>query len=77
MRPRIPAWLNALPAHLPEGMPAVADRPQLTTTAGNPIADNQAGELGAADAERDLSGFALKFYTEGNWDLVGNSSRKS
>jgi len=55
----------------------VADRPQLTTTAGNPIADNQAGELGAADAERDLSGFALKFYTEGNWDLVGNSSRKS
>jgi catalase len=30
-----------------------------------------AGELGAADAERDVRGFALKFYTEeGNWDLV-------
>ena len=30
-----------------------------------------AGELGAADAERDVGGFALKFYTEeGNWDLV-------
>ncbi|MCB1993515.1 MAG: catalase, partial [Geminicoccaceae bacterium] len=33
-----------------------------------------AGELGAADAERDVRGFALKFYTEeGNWDLVGNN----
>ncbi|WP_438359028.1 catalase, partial [Corallococcus carmarthensis] len=32
-----------------------------------------AGERGAADAERDIRGFALKFYTEeGNWDLVGN-----
>ena len=31
---------------------------------------NVAGELGAADAERDVRGFALKFYTEdGNWDL--------
>ncbi|WP_238592303.1 catalase, partial [Staphylococcus aureus] len=31
-----------------------------------------AGERGAADAERDIRGFALKFYTEeGNWDLVG------
>src|ERR1700680_1015761 len=31
-----------------------------------------AGELGAADAERDVRGFALQFYTEeGNWDLVG------
>jgi catalase len=28
-----------------------------------------AGERGAADAERDVRGFALKFYTdEGNWD---------
>src|SRR3984957_14014126 len=130
----------------------MADRPQLTTTAGNPIADNQnpisggprgpvfmqdyqlieklahqnreripertvhakgwgafgtltitnditkytraklfagvgkktdlvirfstvAGELGAADAERDVRGFAIKFYTEeGNWDLVGNNT---
>lgn len=34
-----------------------------------------AGERGAADAERDLRGFALKFYTdEGNWDLVGNNT---
>jgi catalase len=34
-----------------------------------------AGELGAADAERDVRGFALKFYTEeGTWDLVGNNT---
>ena len=31
-----------------------------------------AGERGAADAERDIRGFAMKFYTdEGNRDLVG------
>lgn len=37
-----------------------------------------AGERGAADAERDIRGFALKFYTEeGNWDLVGNNTRYS
>ena len=35
-----------------------------------------AGERGAADAERDIRGFAMKFYTdEGNWDLVGNNTR--
>jgi catalase len=29
----------------------------------------------AADHERDVRGFALKFYTEeGNWDLVGNNT---
>src|SRR5580658_9571558 len=34
-----------------------------------------AGERGAADAERDIRGFSLKFYTdEGNWDLVGNNT---
>ena len=34
-----------------------------------------AGENGAADAERDVRGFALKVYTEeGNWDLVGNNT---
>ncbi|MBU0800671.1 MAG: catalase [Alphaproteobacteria bacterium] len=34
-----------------------------------------AGERGAADAERDVRGFALKFYTEeGNWDMVGNNT---
>ncbi|EFT8805413.1 catalase [Campylobacter lari] len=34
-----------------------------------------AGEAGAADAERDVRGFAIKFYTkEGNWDLVGNNT---
>ena len=34
-----------------------------------------AGEQGAADAERDVRGFALKFYTEeGNWDMVGNNT---
>jgi catalase len=36
---------------------------------------NVAGELGAADAERDVRGFAVKFYTEdGNWDMVGNNT---
>ncbi len=34
-----------------------------------------AGERGAADGERDVRGFAIKFYTsEGNWDLVGNNT---
>lgn len=34
-----------------------------------------AGERGAADAERDVRGFAIKFYTEeGNWDVVGNNT---
>lgn len=34
-----------------------------------------AGEMGAAEAERDVRGFALKFYTdEGNWDIVGNNT---
>ncbi len=34
-----------------------------------------AGELGAADAERDVRGFSVKFYTEeGNWDMVGNNT---
>lgn len=34
-----------------------------------------AGERGAADAERDVRGFAMRFYTEeGNWDIVGNNT---
>lgn len=34
-----------------------------------------AGEAGAADAERDVRGFSIKFYTkDGNWDLVGNNT---
>ncbi len=34
-----------------------------------------AGERGAADAERDIRGFAMRYYTdEGNWDLVGNNT---
>ena len=34
-----------------------------------------AGELGAADTERDVRGFSMKYYTEeGNWDLVGNNT---
>ncbi len=34
-----------------------------------------AGERGAADAERDIRGFAMRFYTEeGNWDMVGNNT---
>jgi hypothetical protein len=32
--------MRALP-HLPEGITAMADRPQLMTGAGNPIADQQ------------------------------------
>lgn len=35
-----------------------------------------AGELGVADAERDVGGFTLTFYTEeDNWDLVGSNSQ--
>ena len=34
-----------------------------------------AGERGAADAERDVRGFSIKFYTDqGNWDVVGNNT---
>ncbi len=34
-----------------------------------------AGERGAADAERDIRGFSLRFFTEeGNWDMVGNNT---
>ena len=34
-----------------------------------------AGERGAADAERDIRGFAVKLYTDqGNWDIVGNNT---
>jgi catalase len=34
-----------------------------------------AGERGSADAERDVRGFSVKFYTEeGNWDVVGNNT---
>ncbi|KPI89353.1 Catalase [Leptomonas seymouri] len=34
-----------------------------------------AGERGAPDLDRDIRGFAVKFYTEeGNWDLVGNNT---
>jgi len=34
-----------------------------------------AGERGDADAERDIRGFVIKFYTEeGNRDLVGNNT---
>lgn len=34
-----------------------------------------AGERGVAYTERDILGFAMKFYTEeGSWDLVGNDT---
>jgi catalase len=37
-----------------------------------------AGERGAADAERDVRGLALRFYTEeGNWDLSATIRRCS
>src|ERR1035437_2068940 len=33
-----------------------------------------AGGAGSVDTQRDIRGFAVKFYTkEGNWDLVGNN----
>jgi len=33
-----------------------------------------APERGGADHERDVRGFAIKFYTaDGNWDIVGNN----
>jgi catalase len=45
------------------------------TTEGFARFSTVAGERGAADAERDVRGFAIKFYTEeGNWDLVGNNT---
>ena len=61
---------------------------KLTTAAGRPVFSKVgkktelfarfttvAGERGAADAERDIRGFAVKFYTEeGNWDMVGNNT---
>jgi catalase len=54
-------------------------KPSLTSNAGAPVVDNQntmtAGPRGPADAERDIRGFAMKFYTEdGNGDLVGNTT---
>ncbi|MDR0883171.1 MAG: catalase [Oscillospiraceae bacterium] len=34
-----------------------------------------AGERGASDVDRDIRGFAVRFYTQqGNWDLVGNNT---
>ena len=33
-----------------------------------------AGERGAADAERDIRGFAMVLYRRGSWDLVGNDT---
>ncbi|MDR1734421.1 MAG: catalase [Oscillospiraceae bacterium] len=34
-----------------------------------------AAERGGSDMDRDIRGFAMKFYTEeGNWDLVGNNT---
>jgi catalase len=34
-----------------------------------------AAERGGSDVDRDIRGFAIKFYTEeGNWDLVGNNT---
>src|SRR5690606_26891830 len=34
-----------------------------------------AGRRAAADSERDIRGFAVRFYTEeGNWDVVGNNA---
>jgi len=52
----------------------------LFSTVGNQVEtfvrfSTVAGERGAADAERDIRGFAVKFYTsDGNWDLVGNNT---
>ena len=36
------------------------------------------GSKGSADLARDVRGFAVKLYTQdGNWDIVGNTSRSS
>lgn len=44
------------------------DKKRLTAENGKPIADNQniqtAGVRDPADAERDIRGFAMKFYTD-------------
>jgi len=40
-----------------------------------PVHQREGGVAVLADAERDVRGFAIKFYTkEGNWDLVGNNT---
>ena len=37
--------------------------------------NTKAGERGAADVERDVRDFAMRFCTkEDDWDLVGNNS---
>jgi catalase len=55
----------------------MADRLQSTTGALARLSA-VAGEPGAADAARCVRGFALKSCAgEGNWDLVGNNTRKS
>ncbi len=44
-------------------------------TAGFMRFSTVAGERGAADTERDIRGFAVRFYTDqGNWDVVGNNT---
>lgn len=51
----------------------------LFSKAGNcsPVAvrfSHVTGESGISDTQRDVRGFAVKFYTkQGNWDLVGNN----
>ena len=54
-------FVNCALPHLPEGTTAMADRSQLTTGAAR--TSKVAGETGAADAECELHGFALKLET--------------
>ena len=39
--------------------------------------DAVAGEPGAADAEPDIRGFALRLAEEGHWDVVGDNERST
>lgn len=56
----------------------VPGNPAMHTDEGAPVINNDdtmTAERGGADAERDIRGFALKFYTEeGNWDMVENNT---
>jgi Catalase len=50
----------------------------VNATAVSPCQMRALPHLGAADAERDVRGFALKFnIEEGTRDLVGDNSQKS
>jgi catalase len=48
---------------------------QVLLQGGNNGEEKLTNNAGTADTERDIRGFAMKFYTEeGNWDLAGNNT---